>query len=80
VNASPGKVSTVPEMEPLQKQRSFSTPIYVKKEGNGPAFANQGFSTASQDSRHVHGKSGLCPPTSPYLASAKPILKMDCAS
>ena len=32
-----------------------STPVCVKKERNGQASANQGFSIASQGSCHVHG-------------------------
>ena len=63
-------------MEPLKKQRSM--PICVKRERNSLAIANQGFSTASQDSRHVHGKSWLCPPTlAQNLLSPKRIAPTD---
>ena len=61
----------------------FFVLIGSKKIRNGPASADQGCSTSSQGSCHVHGTSWLCPPTSPYptfLASAKSIFKMDCAN
>ena len=58
------KVPTVPEMKPLQKERSgFYAHLHVyKKKRNCLASADQCLSTASQDSYHVP----LCPPTSPY--------------
>ena len=40
--------------------------ICANKEGNGPASADQGRSTASQGSHHVHDMSIICLPTSPY--------------
>ena len=50
-NASPDwKLSTVPEMKPLQSQRSSFYACFAKKDRNGLASANQGIFTASQDS------------------------------
>ena len=43
---------------------------------NGPPSADQGFSTASCNSRHALSPIGVHPPTSPYptlSASAEPI-------
>ena len=68
------------EMDPLQEQ---SMPICVKKERNGPASANQGFSTATQGTCHVHSTPRYNLPTFLYptfYASAKPIFKTDCAN
>ena len=51
--------------------------VCANKVRNGPASANQGFSTASQGSCHVHSTPCWNPPTSPYpafFASAKPIV------
>ena len=42
-------------------------PVCANKVRNGPASANQGFSTASQGSCHVHGTPCWNPPTSPIL-------------
>ena len=71
VNASPEwKQPTVSEMEPIKRQRSLIYPICVKKERNGQAGANQGFSTASQGSCHVHGTPYWnlpTPPIPPFL-------------
>ena len=49
---------------PYKGRGAFSTPICVKKDGL--ASDDQGFSTASQGSSHVHSMSWLCPPTCPY--------------
>ena len=57
---------------------ALSTPVCVKKERNGQAGADQGFSTASQGS-YVHGTLCWNPSTSSYpafFASPKPIFKM----
>ena len=43
-------------------------PVCANKVRNGPASADQGFSTASQGSCHVHGTPCWNPPTSPYPA------------
>ena len=62
---------------------AFYMPICVKKKRNSQASAEQGFSTASQHSRHVHCMSCLCLPTSSYptfFASAKPIFKTECTN
>ena len=37
-----------------------STPVCAEKERNGPASADQGLSTASQDRRRMHGMSWIC--------------------
>ena len=79
VNASPDwKVPTVPE--PLKRQSSLN---YTRLCRNAQASADQGFSTASQGSCHVHGTPCWNPSTFPYptfFASAKPIFKMDCSN
>ena len=43
-------------------------PVCANKVRNGPASANQGFSTATQGSCHVHSTSCWNLPTSPYPA------------
>ena len=40
---------------PWKGRRALSMPVFVKMERNGQASVDQGFSTASQGSRHVHG-------------------------
>ena len=77
VNASPDwKLSTVPEMESLKRQKS---PIYSRLCQKGPASVDQGFSTASQGSCHVQSTPCWNPPTSPY-PTFKPIFKTDSAN
>ena len=45
-NAPPDrKLCTMPEREPLQRQRSFYMSICAKKERNDPANTDQGLST-----------------------------------
>ena len=70
VNASlDWKLSTVLEME-AEEPYIVSTPVCVKRERNGQASADQGFSTASQGSCHVHGSSRWThppPPIPPFL-------------
>ena len=70
------KLPTVPEMELIKRQRSLIYTHLCQKGENAQASADQGFSTASQGSSHVHGTPRWNPPTSPYptfFASAKPI-------
>ena len=63
-------------MEPLKGRGVLSTPICVKKEGNAQASANQGFSTASQGSYHVHG-TPCCPFVSKRREMPKPVPTRD---
>ena len=69
---------------PTRKEEWFLHSICTNKLRNCPASADQGCcSTDSQYSCHVHGKSWLCPPASPYptfFASATPMFKTDCAN
>ena len=61
----------------------FLHSFVIKTVRNNPASANQGCSTSSTGSCHVHGMSWPCLPNSPYptsFASAKLIFKMDCAN
>ena len=51
---------------PYKRRAMVSMFVCAKKKRNGPASADQGLSTASQDSHHVHNMLWLCPPTSPY--------------
>ena len=63
---------------PKMGGRVFPEPVCANKVRDGPASANQGFSTVNQGSCHVHGTLSWNPPTSPYpafFASAKPIFK-----
>ena len=50
---------------PYKWRGLVSTPIYARKVRNGPAGADQGHSTASQGSCHVHGTPCWKPPTLP---------------
>ena len=55
---------------PKKGRESLSTPVCVKMERNGQASDDQGFSTASQGSCHVHGILRLThppPPIPPFL-------------
>ena len=64
------------EWSPYKAKRVFSRPICAKKQNNGPPGIDQGFSTASCNSRHAMVPSRWHPPTSsrPTLsASAEPI-------
>ena len=64
-NVSPNrKLHTIPEMESLQGSGLYTH--CVKKERTGPASADQGPSTASQDSYHVHSTLCLNLLTFPY--------------
>ena len=64
------KLSTVAE-EP------FLHPFVLK---NGPACANQVFSTAIQDNHRVHGMSWLCPLYTTFFARPIPIFKTNCTN
>ena len=58
-------------------------PVCANMVRNGPASADQGFSTATQGSCHVHSTPCWNPATSPYpafFASAKPIFNTDCTN
>ena len=82
VNTSPDwKLSTVPEIEPSQRQMSLSTPTFAKKKKE--KWPSCCFSTTSPDSHHVRRKPWLCLPTSPYptfFVTTKSIFKMDWAN
>ena len=52
---------------PYKGRGVIPEPVCASKVRNGPAGADQGFSTASQGSCHVHGTPSWNPPTSPYL-------------
>ena len=54
---------------PYKGRGVVSMPVCANKVRNGPASADQGHSTASQGSCHVHGTPCWNPPTSPYPTS-----------
>ena len=56
-------------------EKALSTPVCVKKERNGPASVNQGFSTASQGSCHLHGTLCWNPPVSHLICEWKTYLQ-----
>ena len=68
---------------PYKRKGVVPEPVCANKVRNGPASADQGFSTASQGSYHVHGTPCWNSPTSPFstfFASRKPIFKTDYAN
>ena len=63
---------TSPEMVPLQGEGGVVPgPVCANKVRNGPASADQGFSTASQGSCHVHSTPCWNQPYPAFFASTK---------
>ena len=70
----------VPEMKFIQGKWSIFYACLCAKERIGPPSANQGLSTATHSSSHVHSTPFLNPLASPYpilSASEKPIIKVN---
>ena len=85
LNAPPHqKLPTHLGMVPLQGERSGSTPIWVNNMRNGPASADQGYSTARQGSQDLLNMPAHLPlshlPHPTFFAIAKPVFKTDCAN